>query len=506
MAAGIKFQVLDVGQGSGNFLEIYDTNGTLSTTMLFDLGSEHASKTAGAGSVEYIIDTLKGMAEPTIDTVILSHSDSDHINLMGQLFEAFSPPGTVGKNPDEILSIKHAYYGGDRNLYKKGRSKKSFNVITKMEKYLTDSKAEGAFSLSADDSSFYELPARPLAFVEDVLVFLMAGNIVKESVTKVVTKKRKTPDGYTINTKSLVLLVYYKGVQILVTGDATGVTLLKCNQIINLSGAEAYFDNVFMVTAPHHGSATTTFDVCGLTEGDLNKVEYAEENLTNFVAYLKAQTLSASAERTNFKHPSARVLSYFWPKLSKTIYYTDPTLATEKRHFYTAYFLRKTYYLMIDPVKKVIEQWPASANWHTVQTAANVFTTIYFDAARQKKGVVLPPTPGESTDPIATGQGLPALGVQWAFGIDETGAKSIEPVVNREKALAAGLPLLAASLPPPVSFASFGVGGQPVARSAFTAAGASLPASATFGPQKIRAATGDLESVPASFRRLKVIV
>jgi beta-lactamase superfamily II metal-dependent hydrolase len=509
LAAGIKLQVLDVGQGSGNFLEFYDVNGTLTTTMLFDLGSEHASKTAGAGSVKYIIETLQGMAEPTIDTVILSHSDSDHINLMGQLFDTFSPPGTVGKNPNEILRIKRAYYGGDRNLYKKGKTKKSFNVITRLEKYLTDTKDEGANSLSSNDSSFYDLPARPLRIVDGVLVFLMVGNILKEAVTKAVTKKRKAPDGYTINTKSLVLLVYYKGVQMLITGDATGVTLVKCNEIINMSGAEPYFDNVFMVTAPHHGSATTTFDVCGLSSGTLDTGEYAQDNLTSFVNSLKAQTLSASAERANFKHPSARVLSFFWPKLSSTIYYTDPTLATEKRHFYTAYFLRRTYDLVIDPLKKEVEKWPPSPKWYTVQTSANVFTTLYFVADFQKKGVVLPPSPANSTDPIATGPALPALGLQWAFGIDETGTKSVAPVVNRELALAAGLPLLAASLMPvsvpPVSFASFGVGGQPVLRSALTAARASLPASATFGPQRIRPVTRDPESVPVSLRRLKVI-
>src|SRR4028118_789745 len=108
MAAGIKFQVLDVGQGSGNFIEIYGAKTAPDTTILIDLGSELESTAAGVPAAKYIVDKLKAMDEPTLDTMILSHSDSDHINLLDLVLDEFYPPNTPGKNPDEILRINRA--------------------------------------------------------------------------------------------------------------------------------------------------------------------------------------------------------------------------------------------------------------------------------------------------------------------------------------------------------------------------------------------------------------
>ncbi|MFZ2407685.1 MAG: hypothetical protein WAW41_21340, partial [Methylobacter sp.] len=86
MATGlVNITVLDVGQGMGTFVEIYDTSGALISTLLFDLGSLNNKVSAGGPSVQYLVDKLKSMADPTIELLVLSHKDGDHVNLIEDL-------------------------------------------------------------------------------------------------------------------------------------------------------------------------------------------------------------------------------------------------------------------------------------------------------------------------------------------------------------------------------------------------------------------------------------
>ena len=52
------------------------------------------------------------MASPTIDLVVLSHGDADHINLMYYLLSKFP-------KEEHKLTIKNVYYGGDWTEYEK---------------------------------------------------------------------------------------------------------------------------------------------------------------------------------------------------------------------------------------------------------------------------------------------------------------------------------------------------------------------------------------------------
>jgi hypothetical protein len=464
MSAKVQCQVLDVGQGSGNFIEIYDSGAKLTSTILIDLGSELERETAGAAAAKYIVDTLNSMATPMIDAVILTHSDSDHINLLQVLLDNFDPPGGSGGKP--VLKINRIFYGGDRKKYKK-RSK---NYLTTAAKYLTVDQITGLLNFPTNYTSYKEDTKQwdPFWTTEDVNFYLVAGNTTKDGVDLVEeseTYVRKLPDGYAINTKSLVITILYKGVQMIVTGDATGLTLALCNQIIAKSGK---LTNVFMATLPHHGSETTTFDLCGISTGTLDREEMAEQNLRDFVANIGAATVSGSAERVRtFKHPSARVIQFFWPSLSTSVYYSDPALTPAARHFYTAYFLKGFYNL---DTGGMTEDWPPRAYWYTIQTAANIFTTLYFIADLQR-GVILPPDPGKTATPITTD--IPALGLQWNFGVTSAGAKSVTPITNRT--------ILAARSPVPVYAPELGLG--PVEETADA------------GPARITADRGELAPV-----------
>ena len=420
-ADSIRFQVLDVGQGTGNFIEIYD--GTkIVNTILIDLGSEGKKRTAGFASAAYIVSVLKKMASPTIDTVILSHSDSDHINLIERILDAFNPP-TKGA-PE--LTINFVRYGCDFGLYKKGRAA---NVISRLEKYADD---EDEVLPIGDDYTDFDSGAKstPLRTVDGVKLYVVAGNTPVTTASGTV-KRRKVDetDGYAINTKSMVVVASFGGGQFVATGDATGQTLATCNENLTDTVRKTFLPKVLMVTMPHHGSATTTFDLKGL--GD---EEAARKSLETFVSRVKALTITASAERRRtFKHPSANVMSYFWDTLDPNRWWGSKTL--NGYHFYTAYFTANEYSYLDG---KDEEPWPLWDWWYCVETKANVYTNLYFDYSLQgwttksaKHTVALPPYGGPPVPAVAKATAATPLGVAWTYTVTSAGDISLDWIINR---------------------------------------------------------------------------
>jgi hypothetical protein len=280
---------------------------------------------------------------------------------------------------------------------------------------------------------------------------------VTRSTTTVTPPKEK--DGYALNMVSLVIIVEFGNVQFLATGDATGLTMAKCNEVLAVSGP---LTKTFMATLPHHGSDSSATDLLGITVGGRTKESVAEQNVAEFVTRVGAQTVTASADFSNgHSLPAASLIKRFWPALDGTDYYSDPVLAPAKRHFYTAYFDLNTW--NVEPKNDgTVERWPPSYNNFTVQTSANIFTTGYFVLTRQNSGdgrdwcAVLPPSdPAAKVAPTVARDDsrrppVPGLGVSWKFSVTGGGAKTVEPIVNRDHPLFARVPaeMLAAQAPP----------------------------------------------------------
>ena len=385
-AAYIKFQVLDVGQGTGNFIEIFDASDKLINTVLVDFGSEHATQTlAGGPSIDYVVGRLKKMAQPTIDTLITSHSDYDHISLLNSLLKSFYPVGTPGKKPEDTLLIKFMGYGGAFEKYKKGKGTAT-NILATIKKYMAG-KAPEPFSGSF--SSFSAPSPLPYREVEGLKLWVLIANAADAAPGSkpVVGAKRKasTTDSFAINTNSVVLVMDFAGIKFAPTGDATGVTLYQCNQKLTATVVATYIKPVFMLTMPHHGSATTTFNLKGVG-GD------TEDNLKKFSGKVAAQTVTTSADFVeSFKHPSEKVIAYFWPHLESHIFFQDPSLPMTGRHFYTAYFLKQAWDVTAGLTSS---KWPAIEYWYSIQTGQNIFSTIYYSYSKEAE-VELPRIPGE---------------------------------------------------------------------------------------------------------------
>lgn len=428
MTTQVKVQVLDVGQGSGNLIEVYDGL-TLTELVLVDLGSALAKSTAGMASVKHIVDQIMSLTPHVLDALILSHSDSDHVNLLKAVLDFFDPPSDPHPTKP-VLTINAIFYGGSYDKYKKRKT----NFLSLAEGYLPTTSDGEAVTFTNDDSSWNQ-KKKEWEYIHEtngVFFYLLVGNTTKEDrdfalpASKTTKKRKAEPDAYGINMKSLIIDVAYESVHWILTGDATGLTLAHANEVLVLAGP---YTDCFMVTMPHHSSEGTTLDLLGASTDLLTTDELAVQNLTQFVVNIDGQTITASAEQhRTYKHPSMRVMEFFWAPLSPTVWYKDPLLGTDN-HFYNAYIFKDEYQL--DQGGMTVD-WPPRSYWQTVQTKANVFTTLYFDATQQS-GVVVPPKPLVEVTEWKPKKGVtpPPHGTQWSFNWDGT-TKSIERRTNRE--------------------------------------------------------------------------
>jgi hypothetical protein len=450
-------KVYDVGQGACNFIEIYDStdHSRPAYTILIDCGSVLVHD-AAKEAVKQIAATLSSMTTPTIDSLILTHSDVDHINFVLPLLNNFEPPDAMGE--ETKLGINRIYFGGAQNHY----SKRGKNILTHARKYLNGDQKENLIAAGPDQMGYNEtdMTWTPFRTVGGVDLSLLAGNTTTAQVDifsgKTVGKANK---GYLRNMVSLVVMVKFDNVYMIFTGDGTALTMARCNQVLAKSGP---LDGTFMVTLPHHGSEDTALNLLGL-QSNLDRTALAEQNVAQFVGNIHAETATTSAERhRTYHHPSSKLLNFFWSSLTvDQPYYVDDAIPRVRgRHFYTAYFTKDQYNAADPADDENTMHWPPSKNWYTAQTAANVFTTMYFLLDRQNSGsnqwcAILPPKEdvisGASltkTDPKRSPP-TPYVGVTWKFSIQENGYKSVAPLVQR-KLSSAGLPIgiLGLSAPP----------------------------------------------------------
>lgn len=382
MAWVYAYYVLAVGQGTGTLVQVCD--GELKKPVwsaIVDLGSEGWSEEVALPSAKFAAEKLKNgekSGEVTLDAVILSHSDSDHINLIPKLLKEFSDP----RNPKPTkpkLSVTEVWFGGDRSKYKKaGRP----NVLDELHDYRPirkpdDSNIKG---LKNNVSSLNKTAPDPLVDSgKDGKIWLMIGNTIADQVSIQKNAPTRTASGgYATNTKSLVVGVSF-GIgadtkEIFATGDATGLTIAKCREVLQKSKEK--LAPSLSVSLPHHGSGTTTYDLLGL-KGSGPSEELARDTIEGFAKEIGAVTVSASAgERSTFRHPAMGVIEDFGAYVGEDKY-KDPALVKEEEHFYTAH-MPGSHFKYDKQVKDQPSHWPSKSGWYSARTKKNAFTTDYF--------------------------------------------------------------------------------------------------------------------------------
>jgi hypothetical protein len=346
----VKFYVLDVGQGSCNYVEIIDDNRDVIHNMLIDIGTDSQQEIAD-DNIEWLKNQIKDRANPRIDVVVLTHGDKDHYNMILRLQPALAPADTA-----RIGMIR---YGGDP---------KDYTVLTPLktlEAYCDDiggfEPGSSGYDSEADDP--WADPIWPEEPEEgDVELRQIVANL---PVLKGGGEVAKPTSDARKNTGSVVVGVFWNDYWIVCTGDATGSTLAGVNE--KFKDAKD-LPHTFSLTAPHHGSVKTTYDLKAATDKPYNE---AIEVVNAFLDIFKPDTVSFSAGEKMHHHASMFVVEQMARHTPDILYWLDDA-CKDDRHFITTWIG----YTITE--KDEVPKFPETSGYATTQTEKNVYTTHYF--------------------------------------------------------------------------------------------------------------------------------
>ena len=223
-----QFQVIfmDAGQGDST-LVVYPDN----SLMLVDCGSIKNGKVVSS-EIRAVLNRYAPANGNVINTLILSHPDEDHYNLVPQFF--------TSKHP--LFGVNRVYYGGDIKLYK-----------NKKEKNATYEWLKNHPNAGAPPNIFGGRKPNKYLSRAGVSVYILAANA---------TGNPKKPTSGGKNANSIALLIEYRGVKIFLMADASIYTegfildSVRINKLPNLlpnTGGS-------VLKMGHHGSATSSGD------------------------------------------------------------------------------------------------------------------------------------------------------------------------------------------------------------------------------------------------------
>lgn len=330
MAIGdIKINVIDVGQGQCTFVEIYDTGMVprLIHTLLFDCGSDKTSP-ATYTNLNYVVNKALEKDPPGFDAIFFSHSDSDHISLAYYVLQTIIDECQETIQPE----VGEVWYGGNYNLYTKGKSK--FNILKYIRySHLCDD-TDNIKGFNANYTS-YDTGTKNYAstlwetYNKELSVYALVANIISyepdwsESILDFETRSAESK-----NRVSLVSGLYFGGTSYMICGDATNGTMAACNWL--LKDGTAVLDNNSMTTLPHHGSRTTGLAVSSGKKASATSVATVQ----TFAANLKSKTITISAFQKH-SHPSLQLMNEFIPTITTPLI-KDSRLKEVNAHRVTA--------------------------------------------------------------------------------------------------------------------------------------------------------------------------
>lgn len=343
--------VVDVGQGQCTFTRIYDDSSPakLVHTLLFDCGTDKRSPSTG-NNIRWIADILKAMDDPTLDLLVFSHSDNDHISLMYDLLEAY------GKKP--ALKILSIWFAGNADFY----TKDDFNILDYLGKYCTSfTKPDFGETQYDKKKSAWKKGLIWNTADQSVRVGMLIGNVIDDEPGVLV----KTTFGTVAEKKnrvSIVCALIHDDRTLLICGDATNRTMAWVNNAFG----DNKFSKCLMVTLPHHGSRATGLAVSSTKAANKKAIKVVE----TFVETANARTASISAYAKH-DHPSVELINYFVPSLTPTATLKDTRL-TQSSHFAVC---------NVDLTLVLPSFTAVTKDYHTLMTQANVMATYYYSEA-----------------------------------------------------------------------------------------------------------------------------
>lgn len=371
----INVSVVNVGQGQCTFVEVHGT-ATLDI-LLMDCGSNKASNHNVEENLDYMATFLYNMLLPTISCLVLSHSDTDHTNLVEKLIYRIDFLNTMNHTTKQLV-IKAVFYGGNFNDYTKGVNK--FNILQYIVERNFCNKTN-VHTMCANRTNINPATGNPEGgFWESsdtkpedkVLLFPIISNVLSD-FPDFNDDDEYVPIGRNAETKNTVSIVcglYYKKYIYVICGDATLVTMSAILRYFNTKHNGIHttptkiFNNNIMLTLPHHGSRVTTLGVNRGSEASIENIA----TIKSFSRLLNAQSITISSFQKH-RHTSLEVCSLFPPKC-KTPALQDFRIGNPKNlHFMVLYD---------DVGVKKDDDTTIKEGYHNVITTSNIFGTDYY--------------------------------------------------------------------------------------------------------------------------------
>lgn len=250
----IKIHFVFVGQGDGIVIELPENK-----YMLVDAGSGlSASSATKTRYYSYLSDVVEG---DVIDYLVVTHPDSDHVNMMSQVVDDYV--------------IKNFYFN---DYYEDGSAT--------YRKFTDKAKAEDGATLHIIDTP--ESSTFDLTVGDCVLTFFSPGN---DGFTKTESKIK--------NGMSIITLLTYGGRKLLLTGDAPSE-----EEEWFILYSESYDMDVDFLKVAHHGSQ--------------------HSSTTEFLAYVQAEyaIICVDEQDNKYGHPTPDALARL-EAADASVYRTD---------------------------------------------------------------------------------------------------------------------------------------------------------------------------------------
>lgn len=388
----IELNVLNVGQGSFVFVEVYSSVSILTNTLLIDCGSLASPYGEKKGAINYVYGKLMSMPAPTIDALIVSHPDADHVNMLVPLFKKFAGN----------LAVKMIRYGGKESWYG--------SLFDTIKAAVNNTPVGGGFTVKESqlltDGSWAPLWSENGVTLTTVMANTPSTRAERLKAGQSIDTITGKPSGDRVNTMSVVCGVIFGEKIFVATGDATKKTIFEINSVLK---DITLTNDTYGLTLPHHGSRGTTL---GMGKPS------AKASVTNLAAVktfsnaFSADTAVASASNTQYHHPSLTVMDIFQKDCWPIPYYYDDTLFRyykTKLHFITAYADDDSYI-------------PGS-KYCSFMTTTNLYTTLYcvpsFLRRRWQSSSYPPLRFLKAKKPLPDTATFP-LGQSWAYSVTES--------------------------------------------------------------------------------------
>jgi hypothetical protein len=295
MATLTLVRMLFCGQGMMHLVEVYDDGvekPAADFLALVDCGGEREYSVA---SLKAIQTKVNSRTPPTLDCVVISHQDRDHVNQLKHLAPLMEEIGAKVTGP--------VFIGGEAWAGQPGKIDAFLEAVglTRSDARFGQVGGESDYVGRADRSQLGCVVQH-----RDVFLRLLVSNL-------------KGGGGNVANTSSAVVVVENGAFAVVLPGDATYETMQFVNGI---QGLDALLPPVIGCAIPHHGALATA--VLNYKSGDdLDSFDWSI--LDDFVhKSIKAKLVAASAGPWNTHcHPVEAVIDTFME--NNTITFRDHT-------------------------------------------------------------------------------------------------------------------------------------------------------------------------------------